>query len=95
VIGKLNKKAVVAWFVMCALHIALIDSPTTFAAPAVAGSIYLPLFFLQTIGFPVYAAGTSGGWSAPSLLGWLFLAVLWASVWWLVACVLAKLFKRG
>jgi hypothetical protein len=88
----LNKKIVIVWIVLCAFHIALIIHPPTFAAPVVAGSIYLPLFFLKTIGFPVFAAGESGGWSAPSLLSWLFLAALWAGVWWGVARGLAKLF---
>jgi hypothetical protein len=59
-------------------------------APLVAGTVYLPLWFLQALGLPVLGGGPSGGWAGPNLLGWLLAAALWAAVWWYVAA-LAKI----
>jgi hypothetical protein len=61
-------------------------------APAIAASIYLPLASLNNLGVPVFAA-PSGGWPSPSGIGWLIAIVLWAGVWWAVACGAAALFK--
>jgi len=60
-------------------------------APAIAASIYLPLSALNTLGMPVFANG--GGWGSPSTLGWLLAAILWAGVWWAIACGAAAAFK--
>ena len=51
-------------------------------APVVAGSIYLPLWPLHALGLPVFAAAESGGWSAPNLLGWILVGLLWCCIWW-------------
>jgi hypothetical protein len=60
-------------------------------APTVAGTVYLPLWLLQAVGLPVFGGGQSGGWAAPSLLGWLLVSALWAAVWWLLVAALAKM----
>ena len=39
-------------------------------APLIAGSVYLPLMPLQQMGIPVFSSRESGGWAAPSALGW-------------------------
>lgn len=51
----------------------------------VAGSVYLQLLVMRMLGLGVFAAAESGGWSAPSLLGWIVVGVFWAVVWWRVA----------
>jgi len=48
-------------------------------APLIAGSVYLPLMPLQQMGVPVFGSGESGGWAAPSVLGWATVIVVWAS----------------
>ncbi len=67
-------------------------------APLFAGSVYLPLLLLQSIGLPVFAAGKSGGWAGPSPLGWWALVVLWSITWWgvakLAACAVARAHSR-
>ena len=50
-------------------------------APALAGSVYLPLLPLKAVGIPVFATAESGGWASPSLLGW---ATVFLLVWYLV-----------
>lgn len=60
-------------------------------APAMAGSVYLPLLLFEAVGVPVFAAPESGGWGAPTLLGWALVCLVWASVWWGVALLLARL----
>jgi len=62
-------------------------------APAIAGSIYLPLTALKSLGMPVFADSFAVTWSPPSTLGWLSVIVLWAGVWWALACGAAALFK--
>jgi len=59
-------------------------------APAIAASIYLPLSALSTLGMPVFA---NSGWGSPSTLGWLLATLLWAGVWWAIACGAAALFR--
>ncbi|WP_146210177.1 hypothetical protein [Vitiosangium sp. GDMCC 1.1324] len=59
-------------------------------APAVGGSIYAPLMVLRALGLPVFARGKSGGWAAPSLLGWIAVAAIWAAVWWGVASLVSR-----
>ena len=59
-------------------------------APAVAGTVYLPLWLLQTIGLPVFGRAEAGGWPAPSALGWLLVAATWTALWWMLVVVIAK-----
>lgn len=63
-------------------------------APAVAGSVYLPLMALHALHLPVLASAESGGWGAPSPLGWIALAVFWASIWWAVASFVSRLWVK-
>lgn len=60
-------------------------------APVVAGTIYLPLWPLGSIGLPVFGRAESGGWPGPSMLGWLFVAVIWSALWWTVLAAIAKI----
>lgn len=59
-------------------------------APAIAGSIYLPLWLLEIVGLPVFAYVEAGGWPRPSILGWILVAVIWSVLWWLLVAVVAK-----
>jgi hypothetical protein len=63
-------------------------------APVLAGAIYIPLMLLQAAGAPVFATAESGGWPAPSPLGWFVVIVLWLAVWWAVALLTSRLFYR-
>ena len=60
-------------------------------AAAVAGTVYVPLWLFKTIGLPVFKAGASWGWAAPSMLGWLLFTAVWALVWWGLVAAVAKL----
>jgi hypothetical protein len=77
-------------FVMA--HVVMAFLPFEAIAPVVGASVYLPLLLLKQIGLPVFAAGASGGWSSPSVLGWLILAIFWAIVWWAFASFIARYF---
>ena len=59
-------------------------------APGVAGTVYLPLWLLQTIGLHVFSRAEAGGWSAPSVLGWLLVAATWTALWWILVVVITK-----
>lgn len=63
-------------------------------APAVAGSIYAPLFIFDAAGLPVFSGTESGGWASPSPVGWLVVVVFWAAVWWGVVSFAGYLLKR-
>ena len=78
--------------ILCA-HAALIafgDAMPEFIAPAVAGTVYLPLWLLQTVGLPVFGRAESGGWPGPSVLGWTLLAAIWTTLWWILVAAIAK-----
>jgi hypothetical protein len=93
------------WIVFAALvlvHALLVAtagraSPPWFAerlAPLAAASIYLPLWPLHSVGLSVFGPAESGGWSAPSLLGWVIVVAVWLAVWFGVATLLTRLFMR-
>lgn len=62
--------------------------------PAIAATIYGPLFLLDALRLPVFGNGQSGGWAAPSPFGWLCLVLLWSAIWWGVAALLARAGRR-
>lgn len=62
--------------------------------PAIAATIYGPLFVLDALRLPVFGNAPSGGWAAPSLLGWACVVLLWSAVWWGVASLLARAWRR-
>ena len=70
------------WALLLMLQFLAIAFAPDAIAPAVAGSVYVPLIVLRALRLPVLAAAQSGGWESPSLLGWAVLAVFWAVVWW-------------
>lgn len=80
--------------VLAGSHAAMAFVAPEVLAPAVAGSVYLPLTLLQAAGVPVLAAAESGGWSAPSPLGWAVVVALWFAIWWGVASFLSRLFPK-
>ncbi|MFP2931700.1 hypothetical protein ACLESO_42265, partial [Pyxidicoccus sp. 3LG] len=47
----------VFWGVLLALHLFAVVSPPEVVAPAVGGSVYLPLMVLDALGLPVYQGG--------------------------------------
>ena len=49
--------------------------------PVVAASIYVPLWPFHSLGVSVFGAAESGGWAAPSLLGWAVVGSVWCFVW--------------
>lgn len=82
--------------VLAAVHLgcfAAARAGAEFLAPAVAATIYAPLYLLESVGLPVFGATPSGGWAAPSPLGWLLTLGLWFSVWWAVASLVAVLLR--
>lgn len=92
-----SSRTATAWALFAALAgshaAAAFFAPAAFA-PAVAGSVYLPLMPLQAAGVPVFAAAQSGGWPAPSLLGWAVVLVVWFAIWWAAAHFLSRLFSK-
>lgn len=64
-------------------------------APAIAGTVYVPLMFFESIGFPVFTAAESGGWPAPSLLGWVLVVLVWLAIWWGLASLLSRLLLKA
>lgn len=59
-------------------------------AALLAGTVYLPLWPLASIGVPVWSPAESGGWSAPSLLGWFIVGGFWFALWWFVSALLVR-----
>ena len=70
--------------------VALVDTLPEVIAPAVAGTVYLPLWLLQTVGLPVFGYAESGGWPGPSFLGWVLVAAVWMTLWWILFAAIAK-----
>ncbi|MDP3817288.1 hypothetical protein [Pseudomonas sp.] len=77
--------------ILLAAHASLVLHTPALLAPAVAGSVYLPLMLLQAVGISLFAAAEPGGWAAPSLLGWGLVGLLWLGIWWTLAGLLARL----
>lgn len=74
-------------------HLALVatgDALPAAIAPVVAGTIYLPLWPLSALGIPVFSPAASGGWAAPSLLGWFTFVVIWWLLWWAVVALIMR-----
>jgi hypothetical protein len=87
----------IRWFlfvILISTHAALTFFAPEGWAPVVAGTIYLPLMVLKSVGAPVFATAESGGWPAPSPLGWFSVAFVWLAVWWTVALLAARLFPE-
>lgn len=80
--------------VLAGSHMAAAFFAPNALAPAVAGSVYLPLVPLQVAGVPVFAAAESFGWSSPSLLGWSIVYAVWVAIWWVVAYLLSRPFSK-
>lgn len=76
------------------LHVAGVLFAPSPLAPFIAGSVYLPLMPLQQMGVPVFGSGESGGWAAPSILGWAAVVAMWAVTWWAVAKFAFGLWRR-
>lgn len=81
--------------VLVGSHASLAWASPEALAPLIAGSLYLPLLPLQALGLPVFAQAESGGWPAPSALGWTLVLLLWLALWWAMASLLARLRLRG
>lgn len=79
--------------ILLAAHAGLLWSAPEPLAPAIAGSVYLPLMLLQALGLSLFAAAESGGWAAPSPLGWGLVGLLWLAIWWTLAGLLARLLQ--
>lgn len=82
------------WGSLLMLQLLVTASPPEAMAPTVAGSIYLPLTFFWQLGLPVFTTAESGGWAAPSLLGWVVVAAFWAVWWWSAASLVSYLVRR-
>ena len=70
-----------------------VDALPEAVAPAIAGTVYLPLWLLQAAGLPVFGRAEPAGWAGPSLLGGVLVAAIWAVLWWWLVTALAKLQK--
>ncbi len=84
----------VLWGSLLTLQFLATAFPPAAVAPVVAGSVYLPLMALRALGLPVFGRAESGGWEAPSLLGWAAVAVFWAAVWWGVVSLVGRPRRR-
>lgn len=84
----------VLWGLLLMLQIFAIAFPLEAIAPFVAGAIYVPLTVLRAFGLPVFAGAESGGWPAPSLLGWVVVAFFWAALWWAAVVLVSSLVER-
>ncbi|NMO16631.1 hypothetical protein HPC49_20490 [Pyxidicoccus fallax] len=78
------------WALLLVLQFLVTASPPEALAPAVAGSVYLPLMALRALGLPVISAAESGGWGGPSALGLMAVVVFWAAVWWGVVSLVGR-----
>ena len=76
------------------LHIAGVLFAPRALAPLIAGSVYLPLLPVHQMGVPVFGSGESGGWAAPSILGWATVIVVWTATWWTVTKLILELWRR-
>ena len=86
-----------AFFGLVCAHGALfVFTPLLFesVAPVLAGTVYVPLWGLNAIGLPVFGRAESGGWPAPNLLGWSFVAAIWSAFWWTLVAAFAKVRAR-
>jgi len=88
------KLRIILFVIFSGLHLMLILLTPEFLAPAIAGTIYLPLMPFQIIDLPVFAAAQSGGWSSPSLFGWAIVTILWVVVWWGLASYVSRFFCK-
>lgn len=57
--------------------------------PALAATVYLPLWPLSAVGMPVFGPAPSGGWPGPSAAGWAVLLVAWSLMWSIPVAVVA------
>lgn len=90
-------KCLAAFLSLISIHGALVASADALpeaVAPVIAGTVYLPLWLLQAAGLPVFGPAESAGWAGPSLLGWVLVAAIWATLWWLLVTALAKMQDR-
>jgi hypothetical protein len=80
--------------ILVAVHLALVvlgDALPAVVVPAVAGTVYLPLWLLSAAGLPVFAPAASGGWASPSTLGWLIVIAIWSLLWTAVVAAVVRL----
>jgi hypothetical protein len=74
---------------LAAIHLALVlfqmENLVAMLAPLLAACIYLPLMPFELAGLPVFENGNSGGWAAPSILGWVVCLLLWSGFWWIAS----------
>jgi hypothetical protein len=76
------------------IHLALVatgDALPAAIAPAIAATIYLPLWPLSAIGVTVFSPAESGGWASPSVLGWLVFVAVWSLLWWTLVAVILRM----
>lgn len=85
------------WLLFIALAgthaVAVLAAPEALA-PVLAGSVYLPLLLLESVGLTVFGSAGSGGWPSPSLLGWVAVFLTWSAIWWAAAVLLSRLLSR-
>lgn len=75
------------------VHLALVAGASVLPdviQPALAATVYLPLWPLAALGLPVFGQAEPGGWLGPSLLGWAVFVLLWMAVWTMLLAVIDK-----
>lgn len=82
------------WTALLILHLLAIVFSVDAIAPAVAGSVYIPLAVVAALGLPVFGAAETGGWATPSLFAWGIVAASWAVLWWGAASVVASILVK-
>lgn len=86
------------WLLFIALlgsHLTVVIVGPVILAPAIAGSVYVPLILFKSVGFPVFTAAESGGWPTPSLLGWGLVVLVWLAIWWGLASLFSRLLLKA
>lgn len=83
------------------LHVALVLLMNTewavdavWLTNVVSATLFLPLLLFKIIGLPVFGYSEGFGWPPFTILGWLFLCLFWATVYWGVATLANRLLLK-
>ncbi|MET0349882.1 MAG: hypothetical protein ABW067_08850 [Rhizobacter sp.] len=88
----MNFRRLLVVFALLTLHamaVAFVGALPEHIGPALAATVYLPLWPLSALGLPVFGPTPSGGWAGPSVLGWGLWLVAWAVLWSIPVLLLA------
>jgi hypothetical protein len=85
------------WSLLFAAHVGLAAFSAVLGidrlSAIIAGTIYLPLWPVSKLGLPVFQ-GNQWMIPPPNALGWLFIILFWAFLYWAVAALLSRILQR-